>query len=299
MNRPDIIRVFHALGFEDVKPYHDDEINLRCPFHESPEWRSPSPSAFVQLKKKFFHCFACKAAMSLGQFFLLYKVDSEFISYSSLKELKFQYVDVNGYEKRCFNFEPGTYDRGLKLFREAGDYRLYPDVQNYLKKRLGEGYKIPPGLKIKKHDDRETLVIKGVEPSITERFGGNSAVRFMNYGPACIFHHYTEPVDFLVVVEGLFDYLKVFNAGYNVCALMTSGVSMLKLRQIESISKKHVIMFLDNDSAGFGGTKKITKKMISIGRRVGAVNYSGRRDLTDPGAMDYNTIHDLMKEAME
>ena len=292
MNRQDLLRAVKLAGYE-AQPYADDEVRLSCPFH-----KDKHPSAYLSVSKKFFHCFSCKKHMNLLVFNKLFKIDFE-MTLAAVENQEFQFLDILGYEKRKKEPDVGTYNEGLKLYSEGGDYRLFPDVGLYLQQRLGEGFRIPPNIVIKKNEENGTLIIKGVEQAITERFPASSKVRFKNYGFSSIFHHYKRgKAELLFIVEGFFDYLKLYNLGLDCCALMTSSLSSLKMRQLDAISGRDVVLFLDNDQAGYLGYKKILPKLLSLGKRVHKIQYLSEEH-TDPGEMSYNILKETIYESLK
>lgn len=291
-----MMRAMTLAGIEKVTPKGDNEIRCACPAHKG----DSGMSSVISLEKRFFYCFVCKAFHSLAMFCKLFKVDFE-PTYEAVKKAGFRMIDVHGFENRSKLHEDTSLEAGQRLFQEAGDRRMYRDVDLYLRSRLGPSYELPGRLVIKRHDERNTLLFKAVEPMITERFPKNSHQRFLNYGLASIFHHYRKPQDWLFVAEGLFDYLKLCQLGLNACALMTSSISDLRLRQLESISTKNIVLFLDNDLAGQSGTIKARKRLTQVGCRIYEVKYWPElpEDATDPGSLSYEILLEMIYESLE
>ena len=67
----------------------------------------------------------------------------------------------------------------------------------------------------------------------------------------------------IVVVEGLFDFAKVFQAGYRAVAVMFSGITEPQARILKTFGSP-VISFLDNDKAGEKGHKELLKKLGNV-----------------------------------
>jgi len=94
-------------------------------------------------------------------------------------------------------------------------------------------------------------------------------------------HH----IDFLkpvVVVEGQFDYAKVFQVYHNVLSNLTSSLSVPKIKKLQNAVE--VISFFDNDAAG-GIAHELLQHKLGPLRRV--VYPKGSKD---PGAMTVNQL---------
>lgn len=273
-------------GVERVSIYRGKELKFLCPL---PNCEDRNPSAYLILEKDFFKCFSCGKAMSV-RYFLLKMGIKHRLSEKFLKEKKFEGVPA----KRVLpKVEAGNYKLGLRYFEEAGDYRLFPPIAKYLEKRLGPGFRLPPFVKIKYHEERDTLLYRGVEELITEKFPPGKKLRFVNYGDGVLMHHMKGKVQDLVEVEGFFDYLKVFQVHKNVCGLMTTSIGGDKAAILDAISLDRVWRMLDNDVAGRSAAKAIDKKLIKLGKRVGAVRYEGG----DPAELTREQIYDALTKA--
>lgn len=93
--------------------------------------------------------------------------------------------------------------------------------------------------------------------------------------------------DPLFIVEGNFDYARVFHHNTNVVASLSSGVSKVKLSRIKGAWK--VLVFSDNDSAGNDLYLQVLKGMgkTSVVERV---VYEGK----DPGCLDDNYLSSII-----
>ena len=279
-------------GVQRVHIYRDKELKFSCPLDHEDE----NPSAYLIFDKEFFKCFSCGKVLSLEYFLRKMRIKST-LSEGFLKSKKHMTIDINSFSSRPERKPKSNFNQGLHKFNNAGDYRLHPDVVGYLEMRLGKGFKLPPFVSVRKDDERDSILYRGKEDLITEKFPPRMTIRFVNYGDNCLMHHLTEPVDDLVVVEGFFDYLKVYQVYPNVCALMTTSLSGEKLRQLESISKDRVHLFMDNDKGGRSAEANLQKRLIAIRRRPSTIEYQ-RKELTDPCAMSYNDLHEHLKELL-
>lgn len=242
-----------------------------------------SPSAFVVMTqdKSFYKCFSCGERLPLSVFFKLMEIEGDAI-HEITEEIPRIHTDAKDLHTLAVEYESGTLQEGMEVYEDSMSYLLYPKVRSYLANRVCEDYYIPKGMNIRFNQDRLSLLLKGVEKGVTERFAEVTGKRFKNYGNSCLFHHYTEEVEDIVLVEGFFDYLTVVNAGFNGVALMTASMTPAKYRQLENIVKNRVYLMLDNDLAGATGTVKITEELTKRAIPFECVDYEGK-DPSDIG----------------
>ena len=83
----------------------------------------------------------------------------------------------------------------------------------------------------------------GVEPKVRDYYGLQKELLLLG-------SHLIHPTDpYVVVVEGLFDYAKVVQAGYPAVAAMHAGLTPYQLKVLLAVGKPVVLMY-DNDEAG-------------------------------------------------
>lgn len=83
----------------------------------------------------------------------------------------------------------------------------------------------------------------GVEPKVRDYYGLQKELLLLG-------SHLVQPKDpYVVVVEGLFDYAKVAQAGYPVVAAMHAGLTPYQMQILLDLGKPVVLMY-DNDEAG-------------------------------------------------
>lgn len=256
--------------------------------------KDKNPSAFVVLKddQTFYKCFSCGVRLPLAVFLKRMDIEGDAI-HEVTEHIPGIEQTVDTINHREVQTEAETQAEGDKLFREAEDYRMFPKVVQYLQHRLKPDFVVPPNMGIRFHTGRKSLLLKGIENGVTERFTQASGKRFLNYGNACIFHGFKEEVEDLVLVEGFFDYLSVANAGFNAAALMTISMHTAKFRQLENIVKNKVYLMLDNDLAGYTGTQKIVTELNKRAIPYEIVDYEGK----DPSDIGIDMIGEYLDKA--
>jgi hypothetical protein len=95
----------------------------------------------------------------------------------------------------------------------------------------------------------------------------------------------------MIVVEGLWDAISVWQAlarnnmlrDYSVAALLGSDATLRQIRKIISMSSD-VLLFLDNDSAGWAGSRKLGKALFRE-TLVRCVEYPQNSSVKDPDSL--------------
>jgi DNA primase len=109
--------------------------------------------------------------------------------------------------------------------------------------------------------------------------------------------HLVDPAqdDFIVLVEGLFDYAKVWEYGYPAVAVMHSTVTLQQAHALKEIGLPVVSMF-DNDAAGRSG-ESILVEMVGRHLPLYKVRYpGGRRPPKDPGELTREQVESMIDE---
>jgi hypothetical protein len=100
----------------------------------------------------------------------------------------------------------------------------------------------------------------------------------------------------IILVEGLFDFAKLFQYGYPVVAAMHSSITPQQARILKDLNKPVVVMF-DNDKAGVEGAKFVGKE---IRKHVPTfkVRYPKRFDFGegDPGVLTQKEVARMLDE---
>lgn len=265
----------------------EGSLQLSCLFHSD---NKPSAFVLIQPDKRFYKCFSCGKKIDLDTFIELLQMESLVVTPEDFDE---EFIDTSwmAFEQRKLKEDQGTFPEGEAVFKEAMDYRMFPNCVKYLESRLGKNFELPPNFSVRFHEERHSLLFKGVEDVIVERFSKKAKIRFKNYGSG-LFHHYKSPHSDIILCEGIFDYLKLCNAGYNSAALLTSKLtSSVKTRQLLKIMKtSRLYSFLDKDLAGSEGTIRLKSWLNNFAVDVFVVQYSKNTQNKDPGSMSYDEI---------
>lgn len=277
-----------AKGVRNLGRASDESLKMSCLFH-----KDNNPSAFVVMRpgERFYKCFSCGKFIPLRLFLRLLQLDDLLVLPENF-ETSLINISAEAFDNRVFKEDTADIEEGMRILYQAHDYRLYPQVVKYLENRLGKGFKLPPNTLLRFHPERKSLLIKGVEDAVVERFSKKAKVRFMNYGKGAIFHHYTRPQPDIMPAEGIFDYWKLWNAGFNACAIMTSNLTaMSKMRQIiRMCSNGRFFLFLDNDNAGRSGTFNLRDRLTAYGKFPKVLEYLDDTQ-KDPGSLSYDDIY--------
>jgi DNA primase len=101
----------------------------------------------------------------------------------------------------------------------------------------------------------------------------------------------------VVLVEGQVDALKVWQAGYNVGAVMGSGLSKAQRRLLYRSSVNEITLFFDNDKPGFQMAMSALG-MLRRNMRIYAAFYH-EDDPNDPGAMTMKQVKRAISRRIE
>lgn len=108
----------------------------------------------------------------------------------------------------------------------------------------------------------------------------------------------TRPV---ALVEGLFDYARLWSYGIPTVAAMHSGLTELQARLLKDLGRP-VVLFFDNDDAGRAGNKQV-KRMLQDYVPLQKVKWrqanptKGRRAKKDPGALSRSEANWMMNNS--
>lgn len=228
--------------FDDFSPQlmSNGQIRMECPFRENHEDGSGKMSFFVSPDINAYHCFSCHSHGNLVRLLTtMFKVNYfEAISMVRLTDYKPEKKEFDldiiwdmdnspkefldrGYSKECLkHFRVGTTDEGAILIPYYKSFSPPNDLVGYQERWYS------PSRRVKNS--------KGFEKK--------SYLYNLDYS-----------YDYTIVVEGQSDVWRVWQHGYNVCALMGSDMSSEQVRMLSKF--KRVYLALDNDVAGRRGTE--------------------------------------------
>lgn len=230
--------------FSDFSPQlmSNGQIRMECPLRENHADGSGKMSFFASPDINAWHCFSCGAHGNLVRLLTTrFKINYfEAVGMVRLtdyhpdkKEFDLDLMwDMNkspeefllrGYTKECLkHFRVGTTDSGSILIPYYRDFNYPTDLLGY-QERWYSG------------DKRRVKNSKG--------FNKKEYLYNLDYSK-----------DYTILVEGQSDVWRLYQHGYNACALMGSDISDW---QIERLSKfKRIYLALDNDEAGRRGVER-------------------------------------------
>lgn len=216
------------------------QIRMECPFRDNHKDGSGRESFFLSPDINGYHCFSCGAHGNLvklltTKFGVNYfeamtmvrlteytpkKKDFELDIIWNFKEPPYEFL-CRGYTKECLkHFRVGTTDKGSIFIPYYRDFNKYEDLVGY--------------------QERWYTPIRRVRNS--KGFDKKSYLYNLDYS-----------YDYVILVEGQSDVWRLYQFGYNACALMGSDISEW---QVNALSKfKKVYLALDNDFAGRRGVE--------------------------------------------
>lgn len=98
----------------------------------------------------------------------------------------------------------------------------------------------------------------------------------------------------VVLVEGNFDYAKVYSVYRNVLTSQTTGLSKEKIKRL--IPAKKLVLFFDNDEAGRKASSKVIET-LGAAREYYEVQYRGPEK--DPGGMSQDALKECLSPYCE
>jgi len=239
------------LGLQRIR-IRGDEIFASCPFaylHLSGEDKNPSFS--INIRKGVYHCFSCGSSGPIERLVMRLKDISLAQAYEML------------YEHNFFNFER---DEKAQEVVKSNVEKTFPEellsIYEDISDAYAEKYK---GIV----EDRECIIypirtfdgklVGASARSLQGRFHKNlwhCKKKFYLYGEDRI-----EPNKPILIVEGCGDAIAVRKAGFNnVVSIMGMSLSDEQAERLLKLSNEFIV-WLDNDQAGYIGTKRIWEKL--------------------------------------
>ena len=215
------------------------QIRMECPFRDKHPDGSGKMSFFVTPDMNAYHCFSCKSHGNLVRLLTTkFKVNYfdavgmvRLTDYTpEKKEFDLDLMwDINetpkeflrrGYTPECLrHFRVGTTEDGSILIPYYRNFNSPTDLLGYQKRWY-------------KGKDRRVKNSKGFEKR--------------NY-----LYNLDDSYSYVVLVEGQSDVWRLYQYGYNACALMGSDISDWQIKELSKFDR--VYLALDNDEAGRRG----------------------------------------------
>ena len=230
--------IYSILESQGYKPQHKGEwVFINCPFH-----LEEKPS--LGIKQDFFKCFGCGKSGSLiyllEELGIIEKPEIDVVGnikekllnsvISNLSSLVGIPKDAKIFDREYRRITPNTY-RVFNVFTS----KFFPDELIF---------------PIYAEDNLRGLVRKPLQGKYKINFYG----KYLPYNFAnCLSTN-------LIVVEGVFDALSVWQAGYNnVCSVLGTGNVYNFTRFLRSIKARNVCILFDGDNAGRSAAKKLNE----------------------------------------
>lgn len=251
--------------FKDYRPERlsNGQIRMECPFRENHKDGSGKMSFFVTPDKGFYHCFSCgkggKLVVLLTTMFgltlseaLEVSVLTDYVPKEEKWELDRSWTITPPKEFTSRGFKKSTLEH-FKFGYTSDGWIMIPFYDSFRRPNELVGYQ-----RRKNEPDRVVINSKGFKKST-------------------YLYNLDTTYDYVIVVEGYSDVMRLYQHGYNAVALLGSLISDW---QIEQISKfKHVYLALDNDIPGREATEKIYYKLKDNVKDIKLIPYSTK----DPG----------------
>lgn len=266
LDRADIIDLLQYIGVTKILDKGRDNIQICCPIHGE-----NTPSCGVSIEKQIFHCFACGASGTLS--WLVYKsLPDEFKSLQQVDTFfKTRYkVDVNSYQKKLLRgikrYEEYFTDAEIGKRFELPTFKLAPfksgkETYQYIFDR-GFTRQTVEEFKIGRDLENRTVTVPvfwedNVLAGIIGRYidsnrPKNARYKIYDFPKGEIvfpLNKIPKGIDTLVLVEGVFDALWLFQMGIPAVAILGNQMTVAQANIIKKICNRVVDMF-DNDEGG-------------------------------------------------
>lgn len=157
--------------------------------------------------------------------------------------------------------------------------------------------------KVSGMEDRIIFPIRDIRDKVTAYVGRhlmqNNKIRYMTYPPNCILSLYPtrlpEKYYSIILVEGLFDMLNLWDKGINnvVCTFGTDGLlnhTAEKLLPYKAAGVSKIYVLYDGDDAGRNAAKKLQPLIEAAQFEVEVLNLP---DDSDPGDLDQDDVNGI------
>lgn len=206
-------------------------VRILCPFHQE-----KTPSLFIEASSGKWHCFGCgRGSISFKDFIMQY--DGEYV-----KEFVFVPVRLPESKWKFESKEIRSIDEVGVTFLKARGYSD-EDIPQIQKLGIGQ-YKDVYGAEWLVFPVRKRVG----EMGYALRKIGSKEFRLFNVKSDFDFLGAEEKVETVVLVEGLFDWLKLKLYGFNVWCNFGTGIMHKKLWGMKQLGVKEVLVFFDKDA---------------------------------------------------
>lgn len=254
--------------FKEYSPQKmsNGQIRMMCPFRDNHTDGSGMYSFFVSPEINAYHCFSCGEHGNLLR--LLTRVFK--VNYFEAIEM----VNLTDYHKEHTEFDMDVmwdYNKPPREFLKRGFSKEC--LRHFMVGTTSEGSMVIPYYR----DFRTLSEIVGYQ----ERwYKGDSRVvkNSKGFDKKGYLYNFDDSKDYVILVEGQSDVWRLYQFGYNACALMGATISDEQVAIISRVFSK-VYLALDNDLAGRKGTEVCYEKLRRHVKDILLVPYTSK----DPG----------------
>ena len=254
-----IVDVFSELSPQILG---NGQLRMECPFRENHSDGSGRQSFFVTPDINAYHCFSCH-------------------EHGNLIRLLTTRFGVNYFEATSM-VRLTEYTREKKEF----DLDVIWDINKPPREFLERGYteECLKHFRVGTTDSGSIVIPYFSTPSFTDLIGYQErwysperrVKNSKGFEKKSYLYNLDYAYDYVILVEGQSDAWRVYQHGYNVCALMGSDISS---QQVDMLSKfKRIYLALDNDEAGRRGTE-ICRHLLKNHAEILLIPYTTK----DPG----------------
>jgi DNA primase len=290
----DVVSLLEYGGMQRIK-VRDREVSFCCPLHDD-----NTPSASIHVDKKTFHCFSCNTGTTLYRFLKMFELH-DILSGTRQYQIEINLGDkgsvIKPLPESLEDFEDsvlntGTLARGLELFKQAGPLSQNKTCSEYMKKRLGESYKLP--VEARYHGGNNSIVFKTDFNVVERKLSPDQKIRYSSFGKELnLFCGYQRIGGPLIIVEGVFDYITLHNFGFqNAAAMLTSRVTKKQLINLNQLLFSEVVFCPDNDKAGVKNVAQNTRDIrAAVNVPVSVMLIKGKKDVNDLTFDEFSTFY--------
>ena len=280
----------------------ENDFRIRCPH---PEHSDTNPSCNVRKEDGIFYCFSCNATGDIVALISLVR------RVPRSEAMKMAYGDRSLSTRLLDSLRDSLNDR--RVVKETVKLPTYvmKDVQPLQWKGSVGAYLKGRGINrdtVKRFTILENCkqdqvvfpvflggrIIGQVARSInTKRYLNNKGfpAKHAMYGVDLV--QSGKPV---VITEGIFNVLKIWQAGYHAVAILGSAWNAYKCSRVVRARPSSYIMFHDNDEAGTRVMHRVVKDLLGYGP-VSVVDWTGIHDKGDAGDLSERQIKKMIQEA--
>ena len=253
-------------AFEKVKRV-GDSLNFCCPFH-----KEDNPSCGISLKHGGWNCFSCgmhgnikdivqlclRCDKDYAEKYLMLFEKNETILHQKVKSIKDK---LSLSTKNSVNLEfPTESEYLVKCIGRTHDYFYKRGLDNYTIQKFELGFDpISNTVVFPVRDENGSIAFFQRRSVSFKRFYNDRQAKKSEilYGLYYLIKS-QKCFDTIAITESIIDTLSLYKSGIPSVSLMGRNMSEKQVKLLRYISPKTVILFLDNDEAGWGAIKEIS-----------------------------------------